>query len=230
MRDTSSQRLEIRSLSLNECPTCHQPFRPAHHQGDRAVPPTHHDPNYVDPDYFRMLRHRMPLEDDPSSASSESTTTTTTASTATPAPASRHARSHSRDLGFPVLPSSPIMRLAQQAGERAGGGGGPSLNGGYGGNGGRIRREAFMPDYFRTFFKEEAVLGKGGKGVVLLVRHEIDGCHLGHYACKRVPVGDNHEWLEKGGQFVSMSMRKLLSYAYIYIYMYMHTITCTLSH
>lgn len=32
---------------------------------------------------------------------------------------------------------------------------------------------------------------------MLLVRHEIDGCNLGHFACKRVPVGDDHAWLEK---------------------------------
>lgn len=43
----------------------------------------------------------------------------------------------------------------------------------------RIRREAFSPNYFNTFFVEEKELGRGGKGVVLLVRHEIDGCHLG---------------------------------------------------
>ena len=43
----------------------------------------------------------------------------------------------------------------------------------------RIRRDAFSPGYFNTFFVEEKELGRGGKGVVLLVRHEIDGCHLG---------------------------------------------------
>lgn len=86
----------------------------------------------------------------------------------------------------------------------------------------RIRRDAFSPNYFNTFFVEEKELGRGGKGVVLLVRHEIDGCQLGmssspkidttarskalalilvlgHFACKRVPVGDDHAWLEKGG-------------------------------
>ncbi|KAH6615767.1 kinase-like domain-containing protein [Chaetomium sp. MPI-SDFR-AT-0129] len=64
-------------------------------------------------------------------------------------------------------------------------------------SGGRIKREAFSPHYFSTFFIEEKELGRGGKGVVLLVRHEIDGCNLGHFACKRVPVGDDHAWLEK---------------------------------
>jgi len=46
-------------------------------------------------------------------------------------------------------------------------------------DGSRIRREAFSPHYFETFFVEERELGRGGKGVVMLVRHEIDGCHLG---------------------------------------------------
>lgn len=64
-------------------------------------------------------------------------------------------------------------------------------------SGGQIKREAFSPHYFSTFFIEEKELGRGGKGVVLLVRHEIDGCNLGHFACKRVPVGDDHAWLEK---------------------------------
>ncbi|POS87169.1 hypothetical protein EPUL_001743, partial [Erysiphe pulchra] len=60
-----------------------------------------------------------------------------------------------------------------------------------------IKKEAFSQGYFKKFFIEEEVLGRGGKGVVLLVRHELDGVSLGQFACKRVPVGDNHAWLEK---------------------------------
>jgi hypothetical protein len=191
VRDTSSQRLEIRSLSLTECPTCHQPLRSAH-PDDRTAPPTH-DPNYVDPNYFRMLRNRMGLNDEVDGV-----------------PHTRpHDPARSRNLSHSQIPSSPILRLTRPVlasavslsedseDERE-----PSVesDGEFDrrSDSGRIRREAFMPNYFKTFFVEEGVLGKGGKGVVLLVRHEIDGCHLGHYACKRVPVGDNHEWLEKG--------------------------------
>ena len=61
-----------------------------------------------------------------------------------------------------------------------------------------IKKEAFSPNYFTRFFVEEKELGRGGKGVVLLVRHELDGVSLGQFACKRVPVGDDHAWLEKG--------------------------------
>lgn len=42
-----------------------------------------------------------------------------------------------------------------------------------------IKREALSPNYFERFFIEEKELGRGGKGVVLLVRHELDGVFLG---------------------------------------------------
>lgn len=42
------------------------------------------------------------------------------------------------------------------------------------------------------FFVQEKELGRGGKGVVLLVRHVLDGVSLGQFACKRVPVGEYH--------------------------------------
>lgn len=85
----------------------------------------------------------------------------------------------------------------------------------------RIRKQAFSPGYFKTFFKEEKILGKGGKGVVLLVRHEIDNCDLGHYACKRVPVGDDHAWLEKVlvevGLLNKLSHPNLVSYRHVWL-------------
>ncbi|KAI5290758.1 putative serine/threonine-protein kinase iks1 [Ascosphaera aggregata] len=60
-----------------------------------------------------------------------------------------------------------------------------------------ISATAFSPNYFKRFFIEEKELGRGGKAVVLLVKHVLDGVELGHFACKRVPVGDDHQWLEK---------------------------------
>jgi len=42
-----------------------------------------------------------------------------------------------------------------------------------------IKKEAFSPNYFKRFFTEEKELGRGGKGVVLLVRHELDRVSLG---------------------------------------------------
>jgi serine/threonine protein kinase len=87
--------------------------------------------------------------------------------------------------------------------------------------GARIRREAFSPNYFTRFFVEERELGRGGKGVVLLVRHEIDGCPLGHFACKRVPVGDDHAWLEKVlvevELLAALSHPNLVSYRHVWL-------------
>ncbi|KAF3764751.1 hypothetical protein M406DRAFT_217751, partial [Cryphonectria parasitica EP155] len=88
-------------------------------------------------------------------------------------------------------------------------------------DGSRIRRTAFQPNYFKTFFVEESELGRGGKGVVLLVRHEIDGCHLGYFACKRVPVGDDHAWLEKVllevELLAKLSHPNLVSYRHVWL-------------
>lgn len=87
--------------------------------------------------------------------------------------------------------------------------------------GARIRRDAFSPNYFARFFVEEQELGRGGKGVVLLVRHEIDGCALGHFACKRVPVGDDHAWLEKVlievELLAKLSHPNLVSYRHVWL-------------
>lgn len=69
---------------------------------------------------------------------------------------------------------------------------------------GGINAAAFSPKYFEQFFVTERELGRGGKGVVLLVKHMLDGVSLGHFACKRVPVGgslsllgqrtNTHQW------------------------------------
>lgn len=60
-----------------------------------------------------------------------------------------------------------------------------------------ISASAFSPGYFQQFFREERELGRGGNGVVLLVEHLIDKVSLGHFACKRIPVGDSRAYFEK---------------------------------
>jgi serine/threonine protein kinase len=60
-----------------------------------------------------------------------------------------------------------------------------------------ISSSAFNPGYFKQHFRELNILGRGGNGVVLLVEHLMDGVGLGRFACKRVPVGNDHAWLEK---------------------------------
>lgn len=82
----------------------------------------------------------------------------------------------------------------------------------------KIKRESFSPNYFNDFFIEEGVLGKGGKGVVLLVQHQLDGYPLGLFACKRVPVGDDHAWLER----VLVEVRLLAQLAHPNLVSYRH--------
>ncbi|CCF45643.1 hypothetical protein CH063_03660 [Colletotrichum higginsianum] len=159
---------------------------------ERQFDSTRHHESFVDPNYFRMLR----------------------------------AGGHGARVDHP--PSSPIRRFVQpslphpqaavidETEDAEFISSTPAVQ-----EGSRIRREAFSPNYFKTFFVEEKELGRGGKGVVLLVRHEIDGCHLGHFACKRVPVGDDHAWLEKVlvevELLAKLSHPNLVSYRHVWL-------------
>ncbi|KAL7796801.1 serine/threonine protein kinase [Trichoderma ceciliae] len=173
VRDPNSQRLEIRGHP--ECPTCHRPLGPSPSERSFDHPFGVDPESYVDPGYFRMLRAGH---------------TDSTAPDPTPSGLIRRLFRPAPGGDSPASPSSPAVDDAD-AGFLSGA---PGISQS---EGSRIKGEAFSPNYFKTFFVEEKVLGKGGKGVVLLVRHEIDGCQLGHFACKRVPVGDDHAWLEK---------------------------------
>ncbi|KAL9111458.1 MAG: hypothetical protein Q9227_004136 [Pyrenula ochraceoflavens] len=84
-----------------------------------------------------------------------------------------------------------------------------------------ISSRAFIPNYFHNFFVEEKELGRGGRGVVLLVKHVLDRVDLGYFACKRIPVGDDHEWLEKVLVEVTtlqrLSHQNLVSYRHVWL-------------
>ncbi|KAK0385098.1 hypothetical protein NLU13_7576 [Sarocladium strictum] len=194
VRDPISQRLEIRGLS--NCPTCHRPWQ-------RASSPDRHfdrssqlsrDP-YVDPNYFRMLR---PAGDDFLS--------------------DRPPSSPVRRLAEPVLPVNDNLQSSyveiedeERRSWRSNSSEPPTKSS-------KIKRESFSQNYFNDFFIEEGVLGKGGKGVVLLVQHQLDGCPLGLFACKRVPVGDDHAWLER----VLVEVRLLAQLAHPNLVSYRH--------
>ena len=51
--------------------------------------------------------------------------------------------------------------------------------------------------YYRRFFKEDSKLGRGAGGSVFKCQHVLDGIELGDYAVKKVPVGDDHSWLNR---------------------------------
>ncbi|KAI1100821.1 kinase-like protein [Jackrogersella minutella] len=192
VRDPSSQRLEIRGVSLTECPTCHQPLRPPSPERHFETSPP--QDSFVDPSYFRILQAEHDEDEQ------------LTQHQPPPSPIRR--------LTQPALPISGPRTPEVDDAEFVSSSPAPQ-------EGARIRRDAFSPNYFKRFFVEEQELGRGGKGVVLLVRHEIDGCALGHFACKRVPVGDDHAWLEKVlievELLAKLSHPNLVSYRHVWL-------------
>lgn len=171
----SVEHISDQTVEITECPTCGRPWR----EGARPTTNEHERPgsagyaeerHYVDPDYFRLL-----------SASQRSSTPASVGPSASRIPAAlRSGRSrdvsgkHGPPSGAEFLDSEPTTTAAEG-----------------------ISASALDQGYFKRNFKELRVLGKGGNGVVLLVEHVKDSFSLGHYACKRVPVGDNHDWLLK---------------------------------
>lgn len=191
MLDRESQQLVLRStassnndIELTDCPYCHRPMRDGGDTGrDGRHGPGPAQPEFVNPEYFRMLHNSLP------------------SSAETSAPPSPRRR-----LVQPALADGPTTGSDYSRST-------PAPQG--------ISSAAFSQNYFKKFFVEEAVLGRGGKGVVLLVKHVLDGVELGHFACKRVPVGDDHEWLKKVLAEVQLlqhlSHQNLVSYRHVWL-------------
>lgn len=190
MRDPQTRQLVLRGTSaaqkLSECPYCHQSIRSASPDdgGPFSNAPSHGQ-SFVNPEYFRMLR----LASEPGSEDEREPPSSPIRRLTQPVPRSEPYRAPSASghrADTEGLEESDDAEFVTSA--PAGQSGREALG---------IKKDAFSPNYFQKFFTVEKELGKGGKGVVLLVRHELDGVFLGHFACKRVPVGDDHEWLEK---------------------------------
>eukprot|EP01127_Copromyxa_protea_P019891 TRINITY_DN6546_c0_g1_i1.p1 TRINITY_DN6546_c0_g1~~TRINITY_DN6546_c0_g1_i1.p1 ORF type:complete len:580 (-),score=94.69 TRINITY_DN6546_c0_g1_i1:111-1850(-) len=61
-----------------------------------------------------------------------------------------------------------------------------------------VDEDAMNSGYCKKFFSTKKKLGMGADGAVFLVTHVINGVELGQYALKKVPVGDNYDWLKIG--------------------------------
>ncbi|KAF6756309.1 other/IKS protein kinase [Ephemerocybe angulata] len=57
--------------------------------------------------------------------------------------------------------------------------------------------ENMAEGYFNRFFQEEYKLGMGANGSVFLCQHVLDGNALGHFAVKKIAVGESHSYLLK---------------------------------
>lgn len=201
---SQSQGIDTRSRRQGLCPTCRQPW----HAQPAATSPNGRsntfadEPNFITNDYFHMLARSSPSSAQPSPPPSprrrlaqpirQTRSARSRLTTSVPQPAP-----HPADVEF--ISSTPAP---------------PSSTTG-------ISSTAFAQDYFSKFFTVERELGRGGRGVVLLVQHNLDGVPLGHFACKRVPIGDDHTWLEKVlvevQLLTQLSHQNLVSYRHVWL-------------
>ena len=198
--DPESKQLSLKDASqtqaveLADCPYCHRPLRDDSRSPERNESPSGHgaEASFVNPEYFRLLHHSTPGSSEPSRP---------------PSPRRRLVQPLPRDDVAESSPPSGAEFIGSSPASP------PSPQG--------ISAAAFSKDYFKTFFVEERELGRGGKGVVIQVRHVLDGVNLGRFACKRVPVGDDHEWLEKVLVEVqllqNLSHPNLVSYRHVWL-------------
>ena len=192
-------RMSLRNASQDpatqnviDCPTCHRPWHTAHPDQEEEVTIPTSQPSFINHDYFRLLHQSLP-------GSAESS--------APPSPRRR--------LVQPVRTGRlPNVRPPPDAEFVGTSPAPPSQAHG-------ISASAFAPNYFERFFSLEKELGRGGRGVVLLVKHVLDGVSLGSFACKRVPIGDDHAWLEKVLVEVqllqTLSHQNLVSYRHVWL-------------
>jgi serine/threonine protein kinase len=201
-----NQRVDARTQRNHECPTCRRPWHSS--RTDTGTVPTDVDATgsdehtFITNDYFQMLARSLPGSEQPS---------------APPSPRRRLAQPV-RDssvprgrLPSPEYESSSTPPNAEFVGSAPAP---PSASNG-------ISETAFAPLYFEKFFRTERELGRGGRGVVLLVQHLLDGVPLGYFACKRVPIGDDHGWLEKVlvevQLLTQLSHQNLVSYRHVWL-------------
>ena len=197
------QGTETRSHRNNICPTCRRPWQghpsPAGQDGDAAS--SGDEPNLIANDYFQMLARSLPNSAQPSPPPSPRRRL------AQPVRQTRSTRSR---LGAEITQSAQPPPEAEFVSSRPAP---TSVTG--------ISSTAFAQDYFSKFFNVERELGRGGRGVVLLVQHTLDGVPLGHFACKRVPIGDDHAWLEKVlvevQLLTQLSHQNLVSYRHVWL-------------
>lgn len=201
MFDPLSKQLVLRDAShQNEveyanCPYCHRPLRDGSPETGLEHPGSSPGPSagFVSPEYFRMLDHSTPGSVESSAPPSPRRRLVQ------PVTPSRRSNTIHPPSDADFIASSPVSPASPHG----------------------ISSASFSPNYFERFFIEEGELGRGGKGVVLLVKHVLDGVSLGYFACKRVPVGDDHEWLEKVLIEVQLlqhlSHQNLVSYRHVWL-------------
>ncbi|KAI7834746.1 kinase-like domain-containing protein [Kickxella alabastrina] len=90
-----------------------------------------------------------------------------------------------------------------------------------------VSANSFNQGYYERFFTEQNKLGKGLRGSVFSCQHILDGVYLGHYAVKKVAVGNNHQWLRRMLREVKLleSLRHHNVVEYKHSWLEMHQLT-----
>ncbi|KAJ1829720.1 putative serine/threonine-protein kinase iks1 [Coemansia sp. RSA 2599] len=90
-----------------------------------------------------------------------------------------------------------------------------------------VSAKSFNQGYYERFFTEQNKLGKGLRGSVFSCQHVLDGVYLGHYAVKKVAVGNNHQWLRRMLREVKLleSLRHQNVVEYKHSWLEMHQLT-----
>lgn len=201
--DPASQQLALRSYNADNnldhtfCPTCRRPF--ALHDGtinsdSTGEPSPGIQSGFRNPEYFRMVQQSLQ----------------TTGDSAAPPSSPRRrlvqpARAPSERIASPASPVLPSVGSSPAPSESSHG----------------ISSSAFSQNFLQKVFVVKKELGRGGRGVVFLVEHVLDGVPLGFHACKRIPVGDDHQWLEKVLMEVQLLSRlhhqNLVAYQHVWL-------------
>jgi len=164
------------AVELNECPTCRRPWRNDERESDtsdrRGRPGSRNNESFVKSDYFDLLAESR--RQSPAGSGSS-----TPFKRFTPA-ALRSGRSRDVSGAHGPPPGPEFVSSAPATFAEEG-----------------ISSSAFNEGAYERDFREIRELGRGGNGVVLLVEHVLDRISLGQFACKRIPVGNDHDWLNK---------------------------------
>ena len=152
---------DVDTQNVVNCPTCHRPWHNAPRDQEEDGTNSASQPSFINHDYFRLLHQSLP-------GSAESS--------APPSPRRR--------LVQPVRSGrTPTVRPPPDAEFVGTSPAPPSQTHG-------ISATAFAPKYFERFFQFEKELGRGGRGVVLLVKHVLDGdAQGGHVPEVAVAIG-----------------------------------------
>lgn len=201
--DPSSHQLVPRSSSVAgpnhaSCPTCHQPW-PDHAEdlvpGSPADSDAGTEGGFRNPEYFQLLQQGFQSPIEPSGP---------------PSPRrQRLVQSGQAEIGTQTSPRQFVDPNSAN--------GSPISNDEYTG----IPSSAYSQGFLESHFPVVKELGRGGRGVVFLVEHVLNRIRLGFHACKRIPVGDDHGWLEKVLQEVKLLARlrhqNLVAYQHVWL-------------